>query len=52
MLSLASAEHGKKKAWFFLSFNFNDLRHLVGGTSMRRWTSAHLRRGSLKILDS
>jgi threonine synthase len=28
MPSLAFAEHGKKKAWFFLSFNFNDLRHL------------------------
>jgi hypothetical protein len=45
--SLAYAEQGKKKAWFFLSVNFNDLRHLIGGSSMCRETSALLRRGSL-----
>jgi hypothetical protein len=48
MPSLAYAEHGKKKAWFFLSYNFNDLRHLIDGTSMCRRTSAHFRRGSMQ----
>jgi pyrroline-5-carboxylate reductase len=45
--SLACAEQGKQKAWFFLSFNFNDFRHLTYGTSMCRGTSALLRRGFL-----
>jgi hypothetical protein len=36
MPSVAYAAQGKKKAWFFLSFNLNDLRHLIGGTSMCR----------------
>jgi hypothetical protein len=46
MPSVAYAEHGKKKARFFLFFNFNGLLHFIAGTSMCRETSAQLRRGS------
>jgi MATE family multidrug resistance protein len=45
---LANAEHGKKKAWFFLSYHFNGLRQLTDGTSMFRRTSAHVRKGFMQ----
>jgi ketosteroid isomerase-like protein len=47
--SLAYATLGEKKAGFFLSSNFNDLRHLIDGTSMCRVISAHVRRDSLSM---
>jgi hypothetical protein len=51
MPSVTCAQHGKKKARFFLSSNFNGLRLLIAGTSMCRGTSAQLHRGSLALVE-
>jgi hypothetical protein len=44
---MAKLHTESKKRGFFLPYNFDDLRHLIGGTTLCRVTSAHVRRGHL-----